>query len=619
MTGVSLSKKTVVESAPFYGLLFLPSHNFSLPGDGPGVDMPMDYGGGRHAISLCTLSHNRCITCFKKFYLGYSERGGKTEVDSAGILAGRVNLFTLTPHKVLHIDVLRELYSGQAKRQFSAVASAGHYNDRCGQTALESVVREMSTLECRELQKDCLPDPMNNVGNNGVFAGLTGDDAQKAFMLWAGITRAKRFDEDVFSYENSSKDSRLGKYRGVVLAVLAHFALHGMFGAKGHACSDCVFKGLHGMITNAVTDGVTATCPCCGFQSCGGELDNMIRDRFCLEHYAQHDICGVMESPESNQPCGKPVSKSALGRGKTATGSSSTRGETLRRLACDVHEHVEMDWRQRPELSEEFTAKVRLRRARARLAGDKTRFSDPSSSDHCEGGGGDSNACKNAWVVASECAGTAHQQVLKYRVNFKRHFCYVYVVCMRPCGIVLNSKFFPRAESPEEWIGLQVETFPEIEDMPSLNWFDAACRVAPTIFLPSGKHRAHLARFQNTAIVVPPLHQKSHKASDWFCTNFCNAEHMPETFARGASGEREFKVNGSVVEELFSWTGGFESSVRAMQKPYAEAFYKVVLDEHNAGVVAKRKVTGKRVHDGEGRRVEAKRKSTRPLKRSKFN
>lgn len=56
-----------------------------------------------------------------------------------------------------------------------------------------------------------------------------------------------------------------------------------------------------------------------------------------------------------------------------------------------------------------------------------------------------------------------------------------------------------------------------------------------------------------------------------------------------------------------------------MQKLYAEAFYKVVLDEHNAGVVAKRMVTGKRVHDSDDRRIHAKNKSTRPLKRRMFN
>lgn len=82
-------------------------------------------------------------------------------------------------------------------------------------------------------------------------------------------------------------------------------------------------------------------------------------------------------------------------------------------------------------------------------------------------------------------AGTGHQAVLKYRVNFKRHYCYVYFVCMRLCGMILTSKFFRRAESIEEWIRLQIETFPEIEDMPSLNWFDAGCRVASQLSYPT--------------------------------------------------------------------------------------------------------------------------------------
>ena len=87
---------------------------------------------------------------------------------------------------------------------------------------------------------------------------------------------------------------------------------------------------------------------------------------------------------------------------------------------------------------------------------------------------------------------------------------------------------------------------------------------------------------------------------------------------RGPQGQREYNINATVVEELFSWLGNFETSVRSMKKTFAEVFYKVVLDEKNAGIEATRVLTGARVHDADGRLVKAKVYSNMSLKRGRI-
>ena len=597
----------------------------------------MNYKPGRNAVSVCQTSHTACSICSTQYGLGWTERNGITTFDANGIFTGAVDVIQVTPHKIFHTEAIRSTYDLMTKYQNSAEQAAAAYNSRCAQTPLQSIHRDTSPLHCRALQKDLLPESLNNSGAQGTAAEMTPDDAQKIFLIWAAVARAQRFGESTFRFSSAEKDARFGKYRGLVFYLAAHFSLHGMYGVKGHLCSDCCFKAStgDGIITNAVFDGVSATCPICSFEYCGEELKNMHTDRFCPAHDDLHYKCGVMEGPGNKDPCGKATSSKSLhstGSGVPgATGAGHSANPPLadpvhskdawkkRRVTCDEHEWLERIWRDDRTLSEDYTASVRLRKAKMRAARNTSRLSDPIASDHCISGGGSSaSGCKGAWILASECGGDETQVVREYRVNFKRHYAYVYVVCMFPCGLTVHSKFFPRAESPQEFIDFVIECFPDIKDMPSITWFDAACRVAPTVFLASGKHRKHFERFKKTGIFVPPIHQKSHTENDEFCDEFCNADRFAETFLRGPQGQREYKINAAVVEELFSWLGNFETSVRSMKKSFAEVFYKVVLDEKNAGIEATGVLTGARVHDAGGRRVKAKVYSNLSLKRGRI-
>ena len=187
---------------------------------------------------------------------------------------------------------------------------------------------------------------------------------------------------------------------------------------------------------------------------------------------------------------------------------------------------------------------------------------------------------------------------------------------MRPCGVVINGKFFPDAESPAEWVKLMLETFPDHRDMPSIIWYDAACQVAPTLL--AGNSQAQKAdHFSNTMILTVPLHQLSRVESDWLCQEFCNAS-APDKKPWLKSAADEFKVNGTICEQTFVWVGRYNKSVKSMQKDFAELFYLVLLDELDAEILGARACTHPAVHDKYGNRIKRRAEKTMSTKASKF-
>lgn len=274
---------------------------------------------------------------------------------------------------------------------------------------MQSIFRDTSPLICRDLQKDILPGSVNAAGLEGIAAQMTPDDAQKCFLIWAAVVRAALHGVSIFQFASARKDERLGKYRGLVYFLAAHFALHGMCGVKDHLCSDFCFKASSGdgIITNCVVGGVTATCPVCSNGTCGEELANMQTDRFCPAHVHLHEVCGVMESPGGGKPCGKPTSTKTLQATPTgaqtdpsASGNEDSRDSTAwrkRRVTCDEHDKLERIWRDDKSLSEEYTSTVRLRKAKMRFVKADTRWTNPVASDHCASGGGSSaSGCNGA-------------------------------------------------------------------------------------------------------------------------------------------------------------------------------------------------------------------------------
>lgn len=189
---------------------------------------------------------------------------------------------------------------------------------------------------------------------------------------------------------------------------------------------------------------------------------------------------------------------------------------------------------------------------------------------------------------------------------------------MRPYGVAINGKFFPDAESlsPVEWAKLMLETFPDDGDIPSIIWYDAACEVTPTL-LAGNSQSSKADHFSNTMILTVPLNQPSHVKSDWFCQNFCNAS-APDKKTWLKSAAYDFKVNGTICEKNFVWFGRYHKCVKSMQKDFAELFYLVLLDEHNAELLGARACTHPAVHDKDGNQKKGRVDKNMSTKATKF-
>jgi CxC6 like cysteine cluster associated with KDZ transposases len=83
-------------------------------------------------------------------------------------------------------------------------------------------------------------------------------------------------------------------------------------------------------VTAAVIDGVAVTPPICAAPGCGGEFSSTIRHRFCVLHFAQHGVCGVVSGPLGEGSCGESVAEIPL---------DDWVGErrALRKVACRGH------------------------------------------------------------------------------------------------------------------------------------------------------------------------------------------------------------------------------------------------------------------------------------------
>jgi CxC6 like cysteine cluster associated with KDZ transposases len=66
-------------------------------------------------------------------------------------------------------------------------------------------------------------------------------------------------------------------------------------------------------VTAAVIDGVAVTPSICAAPGCGGELANATAHRFCVLHFVQHGVCGVVSGPSGEGSCGKSVAGLPLG------------------------------------------------------------------------------------------------------------------------------------------------------------------------------------------------------------------------------------------------------------------------------------------------------------------
>lgn len=80
--------------------------------------------------------------------------------------------------------------------------------------------------------------------------------------------------------------------------------------------------------------------------------------------------------------------------------------------------------------------------------------------------GSTSHECKGTWQAVHDLEPT-EQHIGNYTVSFRRQYAYVYCVICRPCGIIVDGKFFSDSEFPTEVTNFILETFPTPELMPN--------------------------------------------------------------------------------------------------------------------------------------------------------
>lgn len=174
----------------------------------------------------------------------------------------------------------------------------------------------------------------------------------------------------------------------------------------------------------------------------------------------------------------------------------------------------------------------------------------------------------------------------------------------RPCGFGQHLHLSPESEGPKELFDAGTAAFgPNAMDKPSVVCFDATCRVTPSLVARNGKHRYRLPEWSRTLMVVPEVHQNSHKLSHAWCQS--KSTYSGYKWLYRPDGSARF--NGTKFEQLFSTLNGLESILRTMRSSREELLLWMCIEENNLRVFEVDRANGKRVHFPSGSRIQGPR------------
>jgi hypothetical protein len=158
---------------------------------------------------------------------------------------------------------------------------------------------------------------------------------------------------------------RVGVGRDCVTSCFTRFRESRFCGAATYGCTNCLIEVCRAVdrrrrfVTAAVIDGVAVTPPIYAAPGCGGEFASTTRHRFCVLHFAQHGVCGVVSGSLGEGSCGESMAEIPL---------DDWVGErrALSKVACRGHSFVEAAWRREKMPSGAHSVKLRAAGMRGR-------------------------------------------------------------------------------------------------------------------------------------------------------------------------------------------------------------------------------------------------------------
>lgn len=93
------------------------------------------YSSGDKAVETFKISNKTCDGCGTEYKIGYTVQDGVVTIGTAGLLDGSVLYFQISQNKVIHVEVLRFMYSSIKKCHGSFFEVSGLYNDLFVDTA----------------------------------------------------------------------------------------------------------------------------------------------------------------------------------------------------------------------------------------------------------------------------------------------------------------------------------------------------------------------------------------------------------------------------------------------------------------------------------------------------
>ncbi|KAF8577525.1 hypothetical protein K439DRAFT_1649069 [Ramaria rubella] len=313
-----------------------------------------------------------------------------------------------------------------------------------------------------------------------------------------------------------------------------------------HACNLCclIYKNDEGdlvKLQGAVLDGNTIGHLCCAIHNCKVPLSKVGCDIYCPAHLGYEAKCAV-------------------------TTCESAHGERF--LTCPQlnHRSLEVAYREKGVAFFQMHDKIKKRAEGS--------ASDPGSID----GGG----LNEVVIVEGDDAGDSVPVILgcdekspagnrRLHAQFSRRRTHNDQLMIRPRGAIISSVTFFGSEAISAVRHFVLATFPTLESMPEVFFYDMNCALL--------KHCQKIGchHFNQMAVVVVVFHfQRKHKESDGFCQEHCNPALFPELYVNG-----RWVFNSSIAEQTNIWFGGFLAIVWEMSAVRFNFFLDEMIKRHN--------------------------------------